>query len=196
MSSSKKSCCIRPTDSATSVYGHIAALLKRHGVSIDDVKCFAAASGPGSFTGVRIGLTAAKGLAEITGHRVAAVSNLQALACFGTSTLRATVLDARRGEVYGAVYDGDLELRSPEVVMKFPEWIATLSPDTLELISNNPAPFAPQLPEMHIVTAPRALAAAIGRIAWKRFETGETSDPSDVDANYVRRSDAELLWRD
>jgi len=178
------------------IYGHIARLLKRHGVRVENIACFAAASGPGSFTGVRIGLTVAKGLAEMTGKRVAAVSNLQALAYFGSADLRATVLDARRGEVYGAVYDRDLNLRSPEVVMKFQDWIRALPAAGVELISNNPAPFAPLLPDMPIVTAPRALAAAIGRIAWRRFEAGETSDPADVDANYVRRSDAELFWRE
>lgn len=177
------------------IYDQIARLLKRHSVPVDGIACFAAASGPGSFTGVRIGLTVVKGLAEITGKRVAAVSNLQALACFGSADLRATVLDARRGEIYGAVYDRDQKLRSPEVVMKFQDWIKALPHGDVELISNNPAPFAPLVPDMPIVTAPRALAAAIGRIAWKRFDAGETSDPADVDANYVRRSDAELFWR-
>jgi hypothetical protein len=46
------------------------------------------------------------------------------------------------------------------------------------------------------VTAPRARAGAIGRIAWKEFEAGRASDPEKIDANYVRRSDAELFWQD
>lgn len=177
------------------IYPQIGALLKRHTVRLDAIECFAAASGPGSFTGVRIGLTAAKGLAEMTARRVVAVSNLQALASFGSAGLRAAVLDARRGEVYGAVYDRDLRLQSPEVVMKFQDWIKTLPAGNLELISNNPAPFAIRAPGVPFVTAPRALAAAIGLIAWKRFEAGDTADPADVDANYVRRPDAELFWR-
>src|SRR5258708_21867118 len=79
--------------------------------------------------------------------------------------------------------------------MKFQDWIKTLPAGDIELISTNPAPFAPFVPGIPIGTAPRALAAAIGRIAWKRFIAGETTDPADVDANYVRRSDAELLWK-
>lgn len=176
------------------LFDQIARILDRHGVRVRDVKCFAAASGPGSFTGVRIGLTAAKGLAEMTGKRVAAVSNLQALAFYGTADLRPVVVDARRGEIYGAVYDRDLNLCSPEVVMKFPDWLKTLPPAITELISNNPAPFAPFVQGMTIVTAPRALAGAVGQIAWKQMRDGTTSDPADVDANYVRRSDAELLF--
>ena len=178
------------------IYPEIARLLERNHVRIEEIACFGAASGPGSFTGVRIGLAVAKGLAEMMGRRVVPVSNLQALATFGSADLRATVIDARRGEIYGAVYDRDLTLRSPEVVMKFEDWVTRVPRENVELISDNPSPFAAFVPEMPIVTAPRALAAAIGQIAWKKLEKGETSDPADVDANYVRRSDAELFWRD
>ena len=177
------------------LFDQIARIFDRHGVCVQDVECFAAASGPGSFTGVRIGLTAVKGLAEMTGKRVAAVSNLQALALYGTTDLRPVVVDARRGEIYGAVYDGDLNLCSPEVVMKFPDWLRTLPATVTELISNNPVPFAPFAEGLSIITAPRALAGAVGQIASKRLQDGTTSDPADVDANYIRRSDAELLFR-
>jgi len=175
------------------IYVEIAALLNKHDVKIDGISCFAAASGPGSFTGVRIGLTTVKGLAEMTGKRVVPVSNLQALATFGSADLRATLIDARRGEIYGAVYNRDLTMCAPEVVMKFESWIKMLPRENIELISADPTPPVPAMP---VVTASRALAAAIGQIAWKRFDAGETSDPADVDANYVRRSDAELFWRD
>jgi tRNA threonylcarbamoyladenosine biosynthesis protein TsaB len=177
------------------LFDQIARILDRHGVRVQDVECFAAASGPGSFTGVRIGLTAVKGLAEMTGKRVAAVSNLQALALYGTGNLRPVVVDARRGDIYGAVYDRDLNLRSPEVVMKFPDWLKTLPATVTELISNNPAPFAPFAEGLSIITVPRAVAGAVGQIASKRMQDGTTSDPADVDANYIRRSDAELLFR-
>jgi len=179
------------------LYDYIRRLLDRHHLGVQDMDCFAAANGPGSFTGVRIGLAAVQGLAEATGKRVAAVSNLQALAYFGSAVLRATVLDARRGEVYGAIYDRDLNPRAPEVVMKFPDWIKTLPPVGIEIISANPELFAPFTPPgIPMITAPRALASAIAQIAWKRHIAGETADPAAVDANYVRRSDAELLWKE
>jgi tRNA threonylcarbamoyladenosine biosynthesis protein TsaB len=110
-----------------------------------------------------------------------AVSNLRALASFGSAPLRATVIDARRGEVYGAVYDSQLELVMPEAVLKLEAWLPTL-PEGCELIST--------------IGAPRALAAAIGHIAWDEFTLGRSSDPADIDANYVRRSDAELFWKE
>ena len=179
------------------LFGQIERLLSRAGIDVNRIDCFAATSGPGSFTGVRVGLTAAKGLAEATGKRVVAVSNLQALAACGGARLRATVLDARRGEVYGAVYDQDLNAVLPEVVMKFPAWIQTLPAGDLEFISTDFAPFRPFVnDEIPVVNAPRAIAAAVGSIAGKRFEAGLASDPAEVDANYVRRSDAELFWKE
>lgn len=172
------------------LFGQIERLLVHHDLRLDQIDAFASASGPGSFTGVRVGLTAVKGLAEATGRKVVAVSNLQAMAWFGTRALRATVLDARRGEVYGAVYDATLHPVREEVVMKYQEWLATLPPGDIEFITTGfpiPGP---------VTEAPRALAGAIGGIAAKRLAAGLAQDPEKIDANYVRRSDAELLWKE
>lgn len=163
------------------LFGHIERLLEKHRIAVHQMECFAAASGPGSFTGVRVGLAAAKGLAEAAGKRVVAVSNLRALASFGSAPLRAAVIDARRGEVYAAVYNSRLEIVMPEVVVNFEAWRAAL-PAGCELISS--------------VAVPRPLAAAIGGIAAGEFTAGRASDPAEIDANYVRRSDAELFWKD
>jgi tRNA threonylcarbamoyladenosine biosynthesis protein TsaB len=160
------------------LFGEIENLLARNNLKLADIEGFASASGPGTFTGVRIGLTAAKGLAEATSRKVVAVSNLRAMAYFGTGELRAAVIDARRGEIYGAVYNAALEPVREEVVMKNDAWLASL-PEGCELLS-----------------FPRALAGAVGVIAAREFSAGRGVDPAGVDANYVRRSDAEMLWKD
>ncbi len=178
------------------LYGHLSSMLDRHGLRVQEIDCFAAASGPGSFTGVRVGLACVKGLAEACGKRVVAVSNLQALAAFGSKPLRATMLDARRGEIYGAVYDAEARLRAPEVVMPLERWLATLPAEPLEFISADVALLAAAPEGCSITEAPRALAGAIGRIALDRFRRGLAVDPAEVDANYVRRSDAELFWKE
>ncbi len=183
------------------LFEHIGRLLGRHGWNISDVDCFAAAAGPGSFTGVRVGLAAAKGLAEADGRPVVAVSNLQAVASFGDAPLRAAILDARRGEIYGAVYDAGLELVVPEVVTKLPAWLETLPPGGTEFLSTDISPFRAAFTATRFASSPtrdvpRALAGAIGRIAARRLDSGEAQDPAAIDANYVRRSDAELLWKD
>ena len=178
-------------------YAELERLLERHGARVQEMECFAAASGPGSFTGVRVGLAAVKGLAFATGKRVVPVSNLQALAWFGSAPLRATVLDARRGEIYGAVYNERLEIVAPETVIKFQDWLEMLPPRDFEFISTDFGPFQSLAePKIPVVAAPRALAGAIGLIACSRFRAGATLDPAEVDANYVRRSDAELFWKE
>lgn len=183
-----------PDGFAHVLFGEIERMLARRALSLNQIDLFAAASGPGSFTGVRVGLTAAKGLGEATGRKVVAVSNLQALASFGTRALRAVVIDARRGEIYGAVYDAELNLVCDEVVIPYDTWLATLPSGDLEFITSG-LPIIGVEPA-GVIQAPRALAGAIGKIAAARFEKGLAQDPAEIDANYVRRSDAELLWKE
>jgi tRNA threonylcarbamoyladenosine biosynthesis protein TsaB len=183
------------------LFGHLDALLERNGWKLEDIDCFAAAAGPGSFTGVRVGLAAAKGLAEALGKPVVAVSNLAAVAWFGGAPLRAAVLDARRGQIYGAVYNAGLRPVLPEIVTSFPEWLKTLPEGGLEFVSPDFAPFRHALAGTRfentpVRETPRALAAAIARIALEKLRAAPAGDPAEIDANYVRRSDAELFWKD
>ena len=182
-----------PDGFAHVLFDEIQGLLERHGLNVWKMDAFASASGPGSFTGVRVGLTAVKGLAEATVRKAIAVSNLQALAWHGSRPLRAVVLDARRGEVYGGVYDNDLQLVQQEVVAALPVWLASLPQGRLEIITQG---FSIGVTTAPVIQAPKALAGSIGRIAFDRLLAGEAVDPAEIDANYVRRSDAELLWRD
>jgi tRNA threonylcarbamoyladenosine biosynthesis protein TsaB len=180
-----------PSGFAHVLFGHLSGLLERHGVKVQEIDCFAAASGPGSFSGVRVGL----------GKPAAAVSNLRAMASFGSAPLRAAVLDARRGEIYGAVYDDAGRLVSPEVVMKLAAWIERLPGGDLEFVSTDPAlPGAAlagtRFEGARVVAAPRAMAGAVARIALAAWARGEAGDPAALDANYVRRSDAELFWKE
>jgi len=188
-----------PSGFAHVIYGHLEALLGRHRVSVGDVDCFAAASGPGAFTGVRVCLACVKGLAEAAGKPAVAVSNLAAIASFGSAPLRAALLDARRGEIYAAVYDDAGRLVRPETVAPPARWLEAL-PEEVELVSPDFSVFADALAASRLrdarrTTAPHAQAAAITRIVWQRWQAGEASDPAALDANYVRRSDAELLWK-
>jgi tRNA threonylcarbamoyladenosine biosynthesis protein TsaB len=182
-----------PSGFAHVIHNAIDALLSRHGLSIAAVDCFAAASGPGSFTGVRVGLACVKGLAEALAKPAVGVSSLQALATFGQAPLRAAVLDARRGQIYGAVYNASGHLVSEEVVAALAAWLPTLPTADLQFIRIEGQQLALP-PEAAIATAPRSQAAAIAAIALGRLEAGLASDPAALDANYVRRSDAELFW--
>ncbi len=151
-----------PTGYGEIVFAALDGLLKRHSLTLDDVDLFAAASGPGTFTGVRMGLTLVQGLAEALGKPVVGVSNLEALAYTGSGDVRRPVLDARRGEFYTAAYNAEGHL---------------LEPERLQAIK----------PE-HALEQRSPLAAAVAFLAEKHLP----QDPALLDANYIRRSDAEL----
>jgi len=185
---------------SASLFGQIEALLQRREIELGQIDLFAGASGPGSFTGVRVGLAAIKGLAEVLNKPAAAVSNLEALASFGTAPKRATVIDARRGEVYAALYEEGGHAIIEETVIRFPALLTLLNDHEFEWVSADFAPFASAISgtrfeHMPSKTAPRALAGAMGRLAMKRLKAGLLCDPTAIEANYVRRSDAELLWK-
>jgi tRNA threonylcarbamoyladenosine biosynthesis protein TsaB len=190
-----------PEGFAHVIFGHVGALLDRHGVNLRDVACFASAAGPGSFTGVRVGLACIKGLAEACGKPAVAVSNLRVLAWFGSAPLRAALMDARRGEVYGAVYDANGRIVVPETVGGFTTWLGTVPQDGVEFVYSGFSAFHELLAgtlweQAPALAAPRASARAIARIAASRLTRGEAQDPAALDANYVRRSDAELFWKE
>lgn len=183
------------------LFSEIEALLARNRVSLHDIELFAGASGPGSFTGVRVGLSAMKGLAEVLGRRVVAVSNLEAVASFGSAPLRAAVIDARRGEFYATLIDSAGNKRIPECVLPFEKLLARLPSESFEWISADLPAFTPLLTgtpfaSLPRIEAPRALAGAIAKIAIARHAAGFSCDPAAIEANYVRRSDAEIFWKE
>ncbi len=183
-----------PDGFAHILFDEIDALLNRHSLEIQQVGGFAVTSGPGSFTGVRVGLTAAKGLAEATGKKVVSISNLKVLASFGTAERRATVIDARRGQIYGGVYNSELNPVQEEVVQGLQDWLAAL-PSDIQFVTQGSA-IRSSLPATDTIEAPLSIAGALGKLALRNVRDGLAQDPADIDANYVRRSDAELFWKE
>jgi len=176
------------------IFAMIEAALKDAGVHLADIELFAAASGPGSFTGVRVGLAAVKGLAETMAKPAVGVSNLKALGSFGKLPIRAVILDARRHEIYCGVYSADLQPIQPESVMPLQSWLASLEDIEYELISNlgSDILLGTRFAAMPFLNPPKYLATAVAVCA----EKSPALDPALLDANYVRRSDAELFWKD
>jgi tRNA threonylcarbamoyladenosine biosynthesis protein TsaB len=174
------------------IFGEIEKVLLQANTRLDEIDCFASASGPGSFTGARVCLAAIKGLAEAMGKPAIAISNLRALSIFGHGPLRAVALDARRGQVYGAVYDSQGRLVVPETVSLWAAWLETVPPHT-EFVGFEDGPCA--LAGIAFTTAPRSLAPALARCAEMDGPAG-WRDPAVLDANYVRRSDAELFLKE
>jgi tRNA threonylcarbamoyladenosine biosynthesis protein TsaB len=183
-----------PDGFAHIVFPSMEDLLQSSGVRLQDISCFASASGPGAFTGVRVGLAAVKGLAEAVRRPAVGVSNLRALATFGHSDRRAVILDARRGDVFAAIYDRQLQLLTAEVVTTLPEWLSQLQCQHCEFIVQDRSLLKGL--DVKVTEAPKSLASAVALCAEIDGQHGAWPDPAVLDANYIRRSDAEMFWTD
>lgn len=186
-------------------------VLKMAGLAMKDVDGYAVAAGPGSFTGVRVGLTTVKAWAEVYGKPVAAMSRLEGIAAqaTGPGNYFAAFLDAQRGQVFGAAYrreGSDLALVGEEMVIApgaFVETVAELtgrnkvvwvSPDAALLETETVCKEREKRGE-RIERASPTLAGIIGKIGMRRLQSGKATDALGLDANYVRRSDAEIFWK-
>ncbi len=182
------------------LYQQIDALLARHETTLAEMDGFAAASGPGSFTGIRVGLSAVKALAEIHGEPAVAVSNLKAIAAAGSGELRIPLLDARRGEVFAAGYDGELREDFDQTVCGCAELVERFREQSPTYIATDPMIFdgggAAEAAgrEKRIIVSP-AIARGVAEIAVKELAANRGQKPEEIDANYIRRPDAEVNWK-
>ena len=178
-------------------------LLTRHGLSIRDVEAFAVAAGPGSFTGIRIGLSAVKALAFASGRPVAPVSSLEALAARAAgpeAALVAPIIDAKKGEVYAALFrarEGGFD----EVVAQgayapaaFFDLLA--GGETVVFIGSGLETYG-QAVRAKLGTAavfsgiPPFIAADVGRLGYKLLSRGGGVTADRVEPLYFRLSQAE-----
>ncbi|HZP64593.1 MAG TPA: tRNA (adenosine(37)-N6)-threonylcarbamoyltransferase complex dimerization subunit type 1 TsaB [Terriglobales bacterium] len=173
----------------------IASLLAKHGHTKANIGAFAVASGPGSFTGMRVGLAAIKALAEVLQEPIATVSLLEVLACSANVQGRLlAALDAGRNEVYVGEFDVQHSvIRSQgERLISREECLQSGSDRTLITPDAALAQKARALGlRVEEVQTPRS--DRIAQIGWRKIQVGETVSPEELDANYIRRSDAEIF---
>jgi tRNA threonylcarbamoyladenosine biosynthesis protein TsaB len=168
----------------------LAELLERQDLSKRDIDGFAVASGPGSFTGLRVGLAAVKGMAEALQKPIAAVSLLEAVARASADRHVVAALDAGRNELYLAEYEDGVMVGEEQLV---PRQIL-VSSTALKVITTDEA-LAASLREAgrsaDVVQHPGS--ARVAKIGWTKLQAGERVTPQDLEANYIRRSDAEIF---
>jgi tRNA threonylcarbamoyladenosine biosynthesis protein TsaB len=177
----------------------ISALLARHNLDIRAIDAYAAATGPGSFTGLRVGLSTVKALAEITHKPIAAVSLLQALACAGASNAQViTALDAMRGEVYVGEYvvgENAVPKLVREVLMPMQDFAAEaqLAPHLPVFTPDESIASVLRAHGQETQVVPRPQSDVIACIGALKIAAGQVILPEALDANYIRRSDAEIF---
>lgn len=181
-------------------------LLKSSNISIGEIDAFAVSIGPGSFTGLRIGLSTVKGFSYATKKPLVPVRTLDAFArtlpyC---SYMICPMLDARKNEVYAALYKwenstcvkimpetalspGDLmgQINEPVILMgegtkKYRELIASLLKE--KAFYAPPSKMSPS-------------AATVAEVAVEQIQQGITTDPVSLTPFYIRKSEAEIRWK-
>jgi len=176
----------------------VSSLLTKHGCTKTDLDGFVVVSGPGSFTGLRVGLAAIKALAEALKKPIAAVSLLEAVARSASASGRVlAALDAGRGEIYvgdyslnegtggrAVVHSERLLSRSDFLAEAKGQVLVTTDAALTEMLT------AAGIDVERVAYPSSELIAAIG---WQRIELGLTVSPEALEANYIRRSDAEIF---
>ncbi len=175
--------------------GAVRELAAQSGISMRDVNAIAVVHGPGSFTGVRVGLSAAKGWCEALGVPLIAISRLAVLAALAGARPGAVVfavLDAGRGEFYLGEYLDGAKVREALVTREELAILMSASSGAGELmvceenVARALGEFGPRM-----VVEPDAAAAL--PLAIERMERGAFDDVASVDANYLRRTDLEIF---
>ena len=179
-------------------------------LTMRDVDLYAVPTGPGSFTGVRVGLTTVKAWSEVYARPIAAVSRLEALATegIGSAPYVAAFIDASRNQIFAALYrrQGELLARTDEEMViapdKFLEWcIAKAGSDHIDWVSTDPhcmtqtLLWSSRLLNESVQQVSPLLVQRIGQIGYRLAQQNQFTDALTLDANYVRRSDAELFWK-
>jgi tRNA threonylcarbamoyladenosine biosynthesis protein TsaB len=167
----------------------IASMLAKNELALQQIEGTVAVTGPGSFTGLRVGLTAVKGLAEVSKFPVATVTSLEVLlaAAGGHNTL--AVLDAGRGEVYACMQAGGM---SEEILLSVADATELARAHDLRVVAAD-ANIASKFENSQLVRYRSSEVAA--RVGIKKLFTGDIVDLLALDANYIRKSEAEYMQK-
>src|SRR5207302_11214736 len=185
-------------------------------MSLEEIELFAVNAGPGSFTGLRVGLTTVKAWAEVWQRPLAAVSGLEAMAIQASRSAApdsaiAAVLDARRGQIFGGLFRRQgggaamLDRIGDEVLTTSDEFLQSLRTQIGEVCGLSIACISPELIQpalerqglgyFQIEVVSNQLAPFLGELGYAKAIRGDVVDALHLDANYIRRSDAEMNWK-
>lgn len=169
-------------------------LLKLLGMTIKDIDAFVISKGPGSFTGLRIGMTVAKTLAQVNDKNLIPISTLEALANNSSSNyLKAPLMDARGNRVYAAVYGKDGKEIIEEDLYEIEDFVKLVDAldEEVELIGEISGKYCKYFKNAH--TLPINFNNCIGKslVRLGLIHINESTNLFEISPNYLRKSQAE-----
>jgi tRNA threonylcarbamoyladenosine biosynthesis protein TsaB len=177
-------------------------LISTAGIAATDIGLIGVGRGPGSFTGVRVGVVAAKALASVLGTPLVAPDSLEVMSMGAEGILKAVLvaLDARRGEVYYGLYRLEegypVVLQAPQVaapevaVESLASWRAKF-PTGMGIVGTGVAAFPHAWPhDLVVIPVDSSIPQGLARLCHYMADRGETSDPLELLPLYLRRPDA------
>ena len=198
-----------PVTHSERLLGAIEFVLGEARCAIRDLDGWAISLGPGSFTGLRIGVSTVKGLAFATGKPVAGISSLEVLASQVSPTpyLICPVLDARKREVYASFYHydeekGTIRRQSPYQAIRPGHLIQGIEKRTIfigEGVRTYGNLFKESLPSLAAFACPSLNilhGSTVADLGLELLHLGETLDLSNFTPIYIRPSEAEIKWRE
>lgn len=185
----------------------IRSVLDGEGLELSDLDAIAVSAGPGSFTGLRIGLSTVKGLAVSTGLMCASVSTLEALAMNASQMNNVTVcalMDARRGEFYHAMFriEANRPIRLiPDCAAKAEIIAETLKKEaSCVIVGDGALKFTQMYPEYASFLAPESIrlqnGASVAKLGLQKAMEGEFISPEQLSPIYHRLPQAEREWNE
>jgi tRNA threonylcarbamoyladenosine biosynthesis protein TsaB len=173
----------------------IASLLQNHGFTKSHIDAFIVVSGPGSFTGLRVGLAAIKALAEILQKPIVPVSLLELVATISRAQGKVVAaLDGGRREVFFGAYElagASVQVLREELLSQA-DFLSSARDSTVATSDSTLAAIATQV-GLPVLAIEPPNSEMIARFGWKKLQAGKTVSPEKLEANYMRRSDAEMF---
>jgi tRNA threonylcarbamoyladenosine biosynthesis protein TsaB len=184
----------------------IEVLLDGCGLTLNEIEAFAVLCGPGSFTGIRIGLATVKGLADSLSRPTIPVTGFEAWVekYRDRPGILIPMIDARRGEVYGSVVQRtgeETRVLCQGVVEKADRFLSSIVHEEAFFIGGGAEVYkdliaSKQRTRWVVMSDDPFLGRAINAIAWRRAQQGTFVSAAALEAYYLRRSDAELKWKE
>ncbi|HVI09401.1 MAG TPA: tRNA (adenosine(37)-N6)-threonylcarbamoyltransferase complex dimerization subunit type 1 TsaB [Candidatus Binatia bacterium] len=170
----------------------ISDLLTRQGFTRYDLAAMIVVAGPGSFTGLRVGLAAVMALAEVLDKPIVALSLLEVCVfASGASGKVMAALDAGRNEVYVGEYETGNAAQKRERLLTRDEFLAGAKGWTVATPDAALAEAARAV-NLTVIALPPLSAAEAARLGWGKLQAGQTLTADQLEANYIRRTDAEI----